>query len=73
MDKRSLTIEELDAEAAFELPDREMLALVVIKNLANNNRISVRVSDNNVAVQVCALVHAISALSIDKLTCRITQ
>jgi hypothetical protein len=74
-EKTTPTLEKLDAEAAIELPDREMLALVVvvIRNVANGNRLSVNVSNNNIAVQVCTLVQAISALSLQRLTCQIQQ
>jgi hypothetical protein len=75
MESPALTIEELDSQLAVELPDREMLALVVIRNvsIANNNRLWVNVKNNNVAVQVCALVNAIDLLTFNKLTCTIRQ
>jgi hypothetical protein len=68
-------IEELDSQVVAELPDREMLTLVVIRNLSilSNNRIDVRVQNNDVAVQVCALVNAIDALTLNNLNCRIRQ
>jgi hypothetical protein len=70
-----LSVEELDSQFAVELPDREMLALVVIKNvsIANNNKLWINVKNNNVAVQVCALVAALDALTLNKLTCTIKQ
>jgi hypothetical protein len=75
MESPALTIEELDSELAVELPDREMLALVVIRNvsIASNNNLWVNVKNNNVAVQVCALVNAIDLLTFNKLTCTIKQ
>jgi hypothetical protein len=70
-----LAIEELDAQVVAELPDREMLTLVVIRNLSilSNNRLNVTVRNNEVAVQVCALVNAIDALTVNNLVCRIRQ
>jgi hypothetical protein len=70
-----LSVEELESQFAVELPDREMLALVVIKNvsIANNNKLWINVKNNNVAVQVCALVAALDALTLNKLTCTIKQ
>jgi hypothetical protein len=69
----ALTSEELEAQAVLELPDRETLALVVIRNVANNNRIKITVQDINVGVQVCALVEVIDSLTLDTLTCTIRQ
>jgi hypothetical protein len=69
----ALTLGELEAETVLELPDRETLALVVIRNVANNNRIKITVQDINVGVQVCALVEVIDSLTLDTLTCTIKQ
>lgn len=68
-----LALKELEAETVVELPDRETLALVVIRNLANNNRIRINVSNIDVGVQVCALVEVIDSLTLDTLTCTIRQ
>jgi hypothetical protein len=70
-----LSLEELDAQTVDELHDRETLALVVIRNVSilNNNRLRIVVKNNEVAVQVCALVNAIDALTANVLTCRIKQ
>jgi hypothetical protein len=74
-EKHVLTVAELEAQSALELPDREMLTLVVIKNVLNNLRIRVDVRNNNVAVQVCAIVQALNAIlwNGNKLTCTIRQ
>jgi len=69
----ALTLEELEAETVLELPDRETLALVVIRNVANNTRIKINVENVNVGVQVCALVEVIDSLTLDSLTCAIRQ
>jgi hypothetical protein len=71
----ALTLEELDSQLAMELPDREMLTLVVIRNVSilSNNRIHINVRNNNVAVQVCALVAALDLLTVNSLTCTIRQ
>jgi hypothetical protein len=70
---QEFTKEELDSQTAIELPDREMLSLVVIRNVANGTRIRINVSNNQVAVQVCALVQAIDALVAARLTCTISN
>lgn len=75
-EKRALTVSDLDAEAGFVLPPREtMLVTVVITNLLNNLSIDVDVRNNNVAVQVCAVVSLLSTLFIPPvpLLCEIEQ
>ena len=73
--KRCLPLELVNAESAFELPDRQLLALVtvVITNLLNNLSIDVDVRNNNVAVQVCAVVQAITAGNLAALSCEVQQ
>jgi hypothetical protein len=75
-EKKTLSVEELEAQAALELPDREMLSLVtiVIRNVLNGLHIRVNVKNNNVAVQVCAIVQALNSITTaDKFRCRILQ
>ena len=74
--KKTLTLEALESETALELPNREMfLVTVVITNVLNNLSIDVDIRNVNVAVQVCAIVEAISVelLSADALRCTIQQ
>ena len=73
-EKRTLTLTDLDAEAGFVLPPREtMLVTIVITNLLNNLSIDVDVKNNKVAIQVCAVVTALSALVATPLRCDIQQ
>ena len=74
-EKRTLTITDLDAEAGFVLPAREtMLVTVVITNVLNNLSIDIDVKNNNVAVQVCAIVAALATLiPATPLSCTIEQ
>ena len=74
-EKKTLTLADIDAQAAFELPSRESLALVniIIANVANGNNITVNVNNNHVAVQVCAIVQALNANNVANLTCTIMQ
>ena len=74
-EKMQLSCADLDGQVAFELPERETLALVtvVITNLLNNNSVDIKVSNNNVAVQVCAAVSAINTLGGISLACQIRQ
>ena len=74
-EKMTLTTMDLDAEAGFVLPPREtMLVTVVITNLLNNLSVDVDVRNNNVAVQVCAVVQALNTILVgDTLTCDVRQ
>ena len=55
--KKLVTLDQLNAQAALELPDREMLLVtVVVNNVLNNLSIDVDVRNVNVGVQVCAVV-----------------
>jgi hypothetical protein len=54
-----------DAEAA--------LVTIVITNLLNNLSVDVDVKNNNVAVQVCAVVQALNSPIGTSLTCDIQQ
>ena len=57
LEKQPLSIEELEAQTAFELPERDMtLVTVVITNLLNNNTVTVTLRNIDVAVQLCANV-----------------
>jgi maleate cis-trans isomerase len=69
--KALLTMDELESQAALELPDREAPALVVIGCLAVCvGQIVLSVEDVNVAAQVCAQVTALS-IAGQVLTCEI--
>ena len=54
-----------DAEAA--------LVTVVITNLLNNLSVDIDVKNNNVAVQVCAVIEALNSPIGTSLTCNIGQ
>jgi hypothetical protein len=76
IEKNQLSFEDIEAQTALELPDREtMLVTVVITNLLNNLSIEVPVQNNNVAVQVCAVVNLLGDILLppENLTCAIEQ
>jgi hypothetical protein len=75
LEKQPITSEELEAQAAFELPNRDMmLVTVIINNVLNNLSIDVDVRNVKVAVQVCAVVNLLNTiLDGDRLTCTIAQ
>jgi hypothetical protein len=76
LEKKALSLEEIEAQTALDLPDREMmLVTIVITNVLNNLSIDVDVKNNNVAVQVCAVVNLLSnaLFADDPLTCEIQQ
>jgi len=74
-EKQKISVADIEAQAAFELPDREtMLVTVIVTNVLNNLSVDVDVSNNKVAVQVCAVVQAINTIIAPTvLTCDIEQ
>lgn len=76
LEKKRFTSEALATQCALELPPRHMLALVnvVIRNVLNGLHVTVTVSNNRIAVQVCAAVQAINTIiAPTRLTCKILQ
>jgi hypothetical protein len=56
VEKKPLGVEELEAQTALELPDREMMALIEITviDVLNNNEVNVQVPIG-VAANVCGV------------------
>jgi hypothetical protein len=76
VEKTALSLDELEAQYAAELPEREMLGLItiIITNVLNNLSVDVEVKNVNIAVQVCAIVNVLnSILDGDRLMCVIEQ
>ena len=75
VEKKPLSFEELEAQTALELPDREMmLVTIVIADVLNNIHIPITVQNNKVAVQVCAVVEVLAdQLGFPDLTCTVQQ
>ena len=80
LEKQTLSMEELEDQAAFELPNRDMmLVTVVINNVLNNLSVDVDVRNNKVAIQVCAIVNLLNTILVPPtgtpptLTCTIGQ
>ena len=76
LEKRQLSLEDIEAQTALELPDREMmLVTVVITNLLNNLSVSIDVSNNQVAAQICAAVSLLDTILLapENLSCSIQQ
>jgi hypothetical protein len=74
--KKRLTLDSMQSQVAFELPRRQMLALVnvLITNVLNHLTVNVNVQNNRVAIQVCAAVQAINTIiAPTTLTCNIGQ
>jgi len=61
--KRTLSFEQIDAQTAVELPDRDMMALInvfipiTVTDVLNNNQVNVQVPIG-VAANVCGLTVA---------------
>jgi hypothetical protein len=75
LEKKALSLEEIEAQSALELPDREMmLVTVVITNVLNNLSVDIDVRNNKIALQICAAVDLLNTiLDGDQLTCEINQ
>jgi hypothetical protein len=76
LEKTIVTTDLLQAEMAVELPRRDMLLVtVVITNLLNNLSIDVDVNNNQIAVQVCAIVSALNTILLggNRLTCTVQR
>jgi hypothetical protein len=68
--KRTLALEDFDAQTALELPERETPALVVVTCLAVCiGEIRIQVQDVNVAAALCAQVLAITVLGANVFDC----
>jgi hypothetical protein len=78
LEKKPLSTDELERQAGFELPDRDMMALinVIIFDVIDGgvlNNLTIEVKNNNVAVQVCAVVNALSSVPSIDLACTVGQ
>ena len=68
--KKTLTLDDIDAQHALELPDRETLALVTIACVVGCfGSITVTVQNIHVAATICAQVQALQNLSGATLSC----
>ena len=73
MSKPLLTLEEIDAQSALELPERELPALVTVTCLAVCvGSISVTVENVHVAAAVCAAVQALTTLTGASISCTVS-
>ncbi len=73
LDKKVLSIEEIEAQTVLELPAREtLLVTIVVTNVLNNLSVNIPVKNNNVAVQICAAIGALGAIGVS-LTCMVDQ
>jgi len=81
MSKKMLSVENLESQVALELPDRQMMLVnIIVTNVLNDLEINIPVKNNNVAVQVCAVVSALNGILVGDnnvpvavLTCEVDQ
>jgi hypothetical protein len=78
LEKRAISLAELENQAAFELPTRDMMALIniIVFDVVDGgilNNLNIEVKNNNVAVQVCAVVNALSSVPAVDLLCTVGQ
>ena len=66
-EKKTLTLADIDAQGAFELPSRETLQLisVTVTNVLNNLHIDIPIQNNHVGVQICAAVTALNSILVN--------
>jgi hypothetical protein len=74
IEKKTLTVDDIDSLVALELPRRETPALVVVTCLAVCiGEIRLSVADVNVAAEICAQVVNIAVLGQNFFECKIRQ
>ena len=78
LQKRAISAADLESQAAFELPTRDMMALinVIVFDVIDGgvlNNLNIEVKNNNVAVQVCAVVNLLSSTAPLELSCEVMQ
>ena len=70
LEKSPLTLEQIDAQSAIELPERELPALVTIACVVGCfGSISVTVQNIHIAAAICATVQALTSLTGAQLSC----
>jgi hypothetical protein len=71
--KAPLTLEDIHAQSALELPERELPALVTVSCLAVCiGSITVTVQNVHVGLAVCAAVQALTTLTGAQISCTVT-
>jgi hypothetical protein len=78
LQKRAISLAELEKQTAFELPTRDMMALinVIVFDVIDGgvlNNLNIEVKNNNVAAQVCAVVNLLNSTSALELECTVLQ
>ena len=76
LEKKALSLEDIEAQSALELPDREMmLVTIVITNVLNNLSVDIDVRNNKIALQICAVIELLNTelFTEETLTCEIQQ
>jgi hypothetical protein len=76
--KRPISVADLESQAAFELPTRDMMALinVIVFDVIDGgvlNNLNIEVKNNNVAAQICAVVNLLSSTAPLELSCEVMQ
>ena len=75
LEKQPLSMEELDAMVAVELPDREMLSLITINinNLLSNLSVKITFKNIHIAATICGIVSVENLFVGTKLHCTISS
>lgn len=74
-EKQALSLDEIESQAALELPERESPVTVIVGCLVciGNLTVRLRVEDVNVAAQICAAVDVIQVSGVDAFSCTVRQ
>jgi hypothetical protein len=78
VEKQFLSTAELERQAAFELPERDMMALIniIIFDVIDGgvlNNLTIDVRNNNVGAQICAVVNLLSSTAAIEASCSLVQ
>ncbi len=61
-EKKMLSLEEIEAQTALELPDRELpLVTIILTNVLTGIDVTITVSDIDLALQLCAQLVAVDS------------
>ena len=73
LEKKAFSLDEIDAQTAIELPDRETPALVTIACVVGCfGSITVTVQNIHVAAAICAQLQALTTLTGAQLSCNVS-
>jgi hypothetical protein len=75
LEKKPLSFEDIEAQTALELPERETPVLVLLTCLIciGNVSIPIRIQDVNVAAELCTELNALQVFGANAFSCEVRQ